>query len=277
MPTLVSYEYRRDGGSPIDVGDVLNFTVDSLTPDTEYSFEVRAVYDDDSRGPWSNVATATTISDWTPNEIVSAWAWYESDSYAQDDDSSVLVPWQDKSPNNRDADPSGPILYHLNEINGLPSVGLDGGGGYFAIPSMAALTAGAYYLVLKLIDATTSGGNLFGTSGASHYPYGPDGLIYDCFGSNVRKNGITSNISLANTWHVVHGYSKPNDWAMYQNRTLIRATSSNTVSFSGSPSLGFNGSQYMRAHVAGLYLFSDKPSDADEDMLFEYFASKWGV
>ena len=39
------YEYRIDGGSPFDAGDVITITVDTLIPGTEYVFEVRAYKD----------------------------------------------------------------------------------------------------------------------------------------------------------------------------------------------------------------------------------------
>lgn len=60
---IIGYEYRIDGGSPVDVGlpDPLTFIVDGLESSTEYDFEVRGYDAEGNRTPWSNVATASTF------------------------------------------------------------------------------------------------------------------------------------------------------------------------------------------------------------------------
>lgn len=57
---VAGYEYRVDGGSPVDVGNVLSALVTGLTPDTEYTFEVRAYDTAGNRSAWSDPVTATT-------------------------------------------------------------------------------------------------------------------------------------------------------------------------------------------------------------------------
>lgn len=63
-PTPDGYQYRVDGGSPIDVGTDLDATVTGLTPDTTYLFEVRSyfsgIYSD-----WVDV-TESTPDDFVP-------------------------------------------------------------------------------------------------------------------------------------------------------------------------------------------------------------------
>lgn len=60
---IVGYEYRIDGGSPVDMGlpDPLTFTVGDLEEATIYDFEVRGYDAEGNRTPWSNVATASTF------------------------------------------------------------------------------------------------------------------------------------------------------------------------------------------------------------------------
>src|SRR5436190_5172770 len=60
--TVDGYEYRIDGGSPVDVGDALEATVDGLDPETEYLLEVRA-YFDGSFSAWVAADPVTTLSD----------------------------------------------------------------------------------------------------------------------------------------------------------------------------------------------------------------------
>lgn len=60
---IVGYEYRIDGGTPVDMGlpDPLTFTVAGLEEATIYDFEVRGYDAEGNRTPWSNVATASTF------------------------------------------------------------------------------------------------------------------------------------------------------------------------------------------------------------------------
>lgn len=53
------YEIRIDGGTPVDVGDVLEYEVCDLEPGTEYTVEVRA-YNDDGDSGWSDSVEFTT-------------------------------------------------------------------------------------------------------------------------------------------------------------------------------------------------------------------------
>jgi hypothetical protein len=53
------YEVSRDGGAPVDVGDVLLYDDTGLTASTEYGYRVRA-YDGDGPGAYSGTVNATT-------------------------------------------------------------------------------------------------------------------------------------------------------------------------------------------------------------------------
>lgn len=57
-PTPAGYQYRVDGGSPVDAGNVLTATVGSLTPETTYEFEVRA-YLEGTFSDWVSVEETT--------------------------------------------------------------------------------------------------------------------------------------------------------------------------------------------------------------------------
>jgi len=53
------YEYRVDGGAPVDTGTNQNPAVTGLTPETQYSFEARA-YNAEGSGPWSSAVVEST-------------------------------------------------------------------------------------------------------------------------------------------------------------------------------------------------------------------------
>lgn len=57
---IAGYEYRVNGGTAVDVGNVLLTTVSGLTPDTDYEFEVRSYDDSGNRSAWSAVVSART-------------------------------------------------------------------------------------------------------------------------------------------------------------------------------------------------------------------------
>jgi hypothetical protein len=68
---IVGYEYRMDGGSPIDIGlpDPLTFTVEELAAATEYDFEIRGYDAEGNRTAWSNIATAVTDGSLPPEFV----------------------------------------------------------------------------------------------------------------------------------------------------------------------------------------------------------------
>ena len=57
---VMGYEYSRDGGAAVDVGNVLTTQDTGLTDSTEYSYRVRAYDAAGNRSEWSNLLSATT-------------------------------------------------------------------------------------------------------------------------------------------------------------------------------------------------------------------------
>jgi PKD repeat protein len=60
--SVAGYEYRLNGGSPVDVGDVLTKIISALSPNTLYSFEIRAYDAAGNRSGWSSIVSATTLA-----------------------------------------------------------------------------------------------------------------------------------------------------------------------------------------------------------------------
>lgn len=59
---VVNYQVRINGGSPIDVGNVLEYTAGSLAGDTNYDFEVRAEDASGNFSAWCSVQTFRTLA-----------------------------------------------------------------------------------------------------------------------------------------------------------------------------------------------------------------------
>ena len=58
--SISGYETRINSGSPINAGNVLTYTYDGLTAETEYTVEVRAYDSDGVYSSWSDILTVTT-------------------------------------------------------------------------------------------------------------------------------------------------------------------------------------------------------------------------
>lgn len=209
------------------------------------------------------------------------WAYFEADSYSQSDGSNITTNWTDLSGNGRDASVSGSPTFETAELMGLtlPVVRLGADSNdHFTLPSMSGFSAGTIFIVQKITDTTTNGAHRFGTGTSGHYPFSTDGLIYDEFGTNTRKESLSSYISIANKWHVLHAYSASSNWGLFQNGVRVHTTATNTVSFSSAPLIGTNGAgNFMKTDIAGIYIYSNKMTDARIEQNLAYINQKWGI
>lgn len=60
---IVGYEYRINGGSPINVGNVLSQLVAALNPGTTYNFELRSYDENGERSAWTSIVSAAAPLD----------------------------------------------------------------------------------------------------------------------------------------------------------------------------------------------------------------------
>lgn len=217
---------------------------------------------------------------YTPASESGSILMLEADTYSQSDATNITTSWLDQSPLARDCTVTNTPTFETNTINGLPVIkfGSDSTDN-FNLPDLSSLTAGSIYLVWSVTDPSLSGGNVWGTSGNnSHYWYDPDGKIYDDFGSTVRKNALTTITTPLSTWHVLHIYSAPSDWAMYQNTSLVHQTATNTVGFPSAPKIGVNGVPVgMKMELYGVYMFNNKPDLQTDKRIRDYIKSRTGV
>lgn len=70
VSVATGYEYRKDGGSAIDVGNVLTVNVTGRTPATDYNFQIRAYNAEGTRSEWSSIAVGHTDASVTPIALV---------------------------------------------------------------------------------------------------------------------------------------------------------------------------------------------------------------
>ena len=102
-------------------------------------------------------------------------------------------------------------------------------------------------------DGDTSG-HPFVTNDAanSHYPFS-DGIIYDTFGTTVRKTVGDPAPALTNA-HIYIAISAASDWRSYLNGTLLFSTATNAVSFDVIPRIGESSADGPAVGVNDYYL-----------------------
>lgn len=136
-----------------------------------------------------------------------------------------------------------PIL----EEDGVYADGVDA---FLMIPSLAGLTQGSVFMLVKNEfdpGTTTSEGPVLGASGTdggsnNHTPF-EDGNIYDDFGSTSRKTVGNPSTSMTD-WYILEFSSADNYWEAWFNGVSIFSTATNTVGFGASPNLFRDGAYY---------------------------------
>lgn len=281
MPEIDGYEYRVDGGPPIDCGLVHSATVSGLTSNTSYDFELRS-YGDGRVSEWSSVVTESTL--FLPSSLSGLVQWLKADAITGLADNDPISTWEDSSSNNKDATRSGTSrpTYQTNEQNGMPIVRFDGVNDYFDVGSFASLTAGEIFVVIKLsVDPTTGAATglwAYGSAaGVGHYAY-IDNVIYESFGTTVRKTVGNPTPSLA-AWRVYNVFSAASDWAANLDGTALHTTATNTVGFAsactlgGGPALGV----YLKGDIAELVLYDRKLTAPERATVLAHLEGKWAV
>lgn len=81
-----SYEYRVDGGTPVNVGNVVSYVVTGLAAATAYDFEVRAKDVWGNYSAWSNLVSGTTLDDVPDMAMVD-----DDGAFGVDDDGSFGI------------------------------------------------------------------------------------------------------------------------------------------------------------------------------------------
>lgn len=293
---IAGYEYRKDGGSPVDVDNVLSKLVTGLTPDTDYAFEVRAYDGGGNRSPWAAAVPSPVHTPAGPPPSVDPGtiASLRMLLRATDIVGSNLDPlsgWADQSGHSNDAvqvTSSGfrPV-YHTT--GGPPTtlkyVNFDGSNQYFDLADFSAFTAGELFVAMKLdadppADGTSAGCWKFGTSGLDGFfpdPSNPNDFYTD-FGASARHT-VTGTRAALSSWCVVNIYSATNDWALRINDVLAgSALTSNTVAFSATPKFGLSGGTLLKGQVAYIALFNAKlSSSGDRSGVYQFIKNALGI
>jgi hypothetical protein len=239
--------------------------------------------------------------------------WYDQNLNVDDDVSSVftfstvytdnVTAWADQSGNGNNATPvaNNPI-YNISDLNSKPTISLTSMSDYvervFSISinplGVAGSTAFSVQYVEDVCDAGDDNGPIFGNFGGSedsaslsqtHYPYGPDCFVYDAFGTRLRKDQITSPVTIANAWTLYSVKSTDNDWQSFVNGQLMHSDPTNTYSSAvgGDDTTLYigkqtaNGTYSLKGKVAEVVVYNRVLTISERQQVETYLNSKYAI
>lgn len=284
---VAGYEYRIDGGSAVDAGNVLTTNVTGLTPSTEYDFEVRAYDASGNRGAWSAVGSFSTIADaFDPSDLSGLTMWLKADAITGLSNGDSITTWQDSSTANNDAAQVGGFgvpTYQTNVVNTLPVARFSGSTQFLGLPDLSALTEIEVFVVVKLVDDPALGSGETGLwhlgtdAQATHFTW-VDGTLYDAMGSTVRKDLGNPATSFSAAFRVYSVYSAAGDWQAYIDGVSIFSTATNTVGVQASAFLGRNAAGgHLKGDIAEFIVYNRKLTGTERDDVVDYLTTKYGL
>lgn len=212
------------------------------------------------------------------------WAWYKADALVLADGDPIAT-WTDSSGNGRDG--TGGVgteraIYKTGILNSLPVARFDSTvQPIITLPSMAAVTAGTVFVVVKVnndppADINHSGLWKFGTSASDcHFPY-TDSNVYDDFGSTVRKSTGDPTLSLSSNFRIYEVVTQAGEWTSYIDRTQHFTTATNTVGFAATPTLGRSVTGYsLDGDLAEFIVYDSALTGTTRTDVEDYLYSKW--
>ncbi|MDP9116689.1 MAG: hypothetical protein M3O28_05415, partial [Actinomycetota bacterium] len=210
--------------------------------------------------------------------------WIKADSEASTDGSNVLPTERSGSGLTiTQATTALQPIFKTNILNGLPAYRWDGATNVVNLSTLAALTAGEVFVIIKAVADPHSTGTKSGLwhlgsepTNGSLYPF-TDGVIYDDFGTTVRKTVGNPTPSLA-AWRGYNVISTSSEYTANLDGAQIFTTATNTPGFPAAPTLGKSlGAFFFEGDIAELVLCNAKLSTTQRTSLKAYFNSKYGL
>lgn len=214
--------------------------------------------------------------------------WLKADAITGLADNDPISTWPDSSGTGRNATATATerATYQTNEKNGLPIVRFDGTNDYFEMGDFSALTSGEIFIVIKIANDppavdTKTGLMCFQIADASsHYNYSGDQVIYEAWGSTLRKT-VGNPTPALNAWRIYSIHSAASDYAAYLDGTSIFSTGTNTVNFQNNTEFGRSnygtGGYYLDGDVGEIIIYNHKLSAAVRANVIKYLYAKWAL
>jgi hypothetical protein len=212
------------------------------------------------------------------------WAWFKPETLGSG--GSSVAQWDDSSGNARHATQATganqPVVA-ASELNGYSAISAVDETDGLILPSMASLTAGSAFLVLKASSDTTTHGFPLQASpsgaGEAHYPWDST-QVYANFGSTQRPVVFDPTSHNIDAYHILSLHSAANDKRIYIGNVLLYSNGTNTVAFETLPSImGGNGIRMWGwiGKICELTIFDSEMTTGDRDTEYARLATKYGL
>jgi len=150
---------------------------------------------------------------------------------------------------------------------------------FFNLPTLAALTEGSLFIVIKPNSITAvqqCAWKMGSAAGAVHIPSNT-GLIYDEFGSTVRKDLISPVPQQLLQWTVYSARSGAGKWDNWINGQRLFVTTTNTVGFSATPTIGYSSSVAFGGRTAAVLLYNRFVTDNERVLIERWLRDYYGL
>lgn len=197
--------------------------------------------------------------------------------------------WNDKSGNARhwpQATASIQPRFVASAINSQPGVDFDAVNLEFLNgPDLDALglTSAESFIVLRVNADPPANNAIAGlwqtgsSTNADFYPLAGTGIIYDSFGSNVRKLTVNPTPSLASP-RIYSCHGTAGEWTNYLDGTQLFTTATNTMGWSTTPKLGKSFlANYLDGVVCEWIVYTGKLSASDRASVDGYLKTKYAI
>jgi len=230
----------------------------------------------------------------SPADISGLELWLKSDSGTYQDSAKTIVSfsagdvvgaWADQSANGNDATQTTTLnkpTLRLAVANNRPVIRFDGLNDYIDFADVfSGLTAAEMFIVIKAANDPsigTAGAWQFGsTSATAHYPF-TDGIIYDDWGSTLRRN-TGDPVTPLNQFNVYNVVTIAGEWTSFINGTQHFTSVANTVSFTISPRLGANDvpNSFLEGDIGEVIIYDAKLSAGNKSDVETYLGARWGI
>jgi hypothetical protein len=277
------FEYRIDGGSAVDMGDVLTFPITGLAAGTEYDFEVRKRDNAGNVSAWTSIVSATTdAAPFAPSDESGGVRWFRASDEVYSDNDPVGTMTDQFGVLSGTAAGTARPTFKTAIVNGKAVYRFNGTSNVVALGDLSALTQAEAFIVVKVANdppgaAAQSSLWEFGSSGLpTHYPF-TTGVVYENFGTNSRKT-VGDPTPALTSWRVYSVYSASADWEVFLDGLSLLATGTNTVSFPTACYLGrAMDPYYLEGDIAEFILYDHKLSSGVRGDVLTYLQTEYGL
>lgn len=258
----------QDEGFPIGTPSTLNFTGNYVNASTS--------------GTVSNIRIPASQND-VPSNIRGLQLWLRSDYFSGFSNNQVVTgTWQDFSGLENDASPIGSPTVKTNQINGQPSILLNGSNQYFFIKTPITSPTMCYFAIFNMNSLANAYTGIIGYDAFTDrggYFIKSNGKSAEYFGSN-SYDGTGAATFVTGTWNYISDNHKP---ALFDTRRngVVDKSGTTSAPISAHTLLQWGtqivGGRFLSGNLVELIMYGRELSDAEISSIESYIQSRYGL